>query len=149
MHIVEVHCQSERGAVMCAGIGIDPAADLRAFEGKIDQRLHAHRLGDIEHDFERFNTWFNMRPGLGDVFGPAYATTNYGIQYTSKGVAAIFAGWGAAKVLETTGSWMPVFWIAVACDLAAALLALVWLKPLLTTTAGDAAALAGGARAPR
>jgi len=116
-------------------------------------RLVDHPIWFVVLSGATFFAWgeiFSLFPAtIGDVFGPAYATTNYGIQYTSKGVAAIFAGWGAAKVLETTGSWMPVFWIAVACDLAAALLALVWLKPLLATAAGDAAALAGGAPAPR
>ena len=67
---------------------------------------------------------------IGDVFGPKYATTNYGIQYTAKGTASIFAGWGAAWLLEASGSWIPVFWVAVACDLLAAGLAFFWLRPL-------------------
>jgi len=92
---------------------------------------------------------FSLFPAtIGDVFGPAYATTNYGIQYTSKGVASIFAGWGAAKILETMGSWMPVFWVAFACDVLAALLAFFWLKPLLAAMAGEAAPLAGRVPAP-
>jgi OFA family oxalate/formate antiporter-like MFS transporter len=66
---------------------------------------------------------------IGDVFGPKYATTNYGIQYTAKGTAAIFAGWGAAYVLEQTGAWASVFWIAIVCDLIAAALAFFWLRP--------------------
>ena len=75
---------------------------------------------------------FSLFPAtIGDVFGPDYAATNYGIEYTAKGVASIFAGWGAARVLELFGSWMPVFWIAVVGDLAAAVLALLWLKPLV------------------
>ena len=73
---------------------------------------------------------FSLFPcAIGDVFGPAYATTNYGVEYT-EGVAAIFAGWGAARLVEMTGSWIPIFWVAVGCDLAAAGLALLWLKPL-------------------
>jgi len=75
---------------------------------------------------------FSLFPAaIGDVFGPAYATTNYGVQYTAKGVAAIFAGWGAARLVELNGSWIPIFWVAVVCDLAAAGLALLWLKPLV------------------
>ncbi len=69
---------------------------------------------------------------IGDVFGPDYATTNYGIQYTAKGTASIFAGWGAAMLVELTGSWIPVLWVAVACDLTAAALAFFWLRPLVT-----------------
>ena len=67
---------------------------------------------------------------IADVFGPDYATTNYGIQYTAKGTASIFAGWGAAALVEASGSWMPVFWVAIACDLLAAALAFFWLRPL-------------------
>jgi OFA family oxalate/formate antiporter-like MFS transporter len=75
---------------------------------------------------------FSLFPAaIGDVFGSKYATTNYGIQYTAKGTASIFAGWGAAVILEMTGSWIPVFWIAVACDLTAAFLAVVALEPLV------------------
>jgi MFS transporter, OFA family, oxalate/formate antiporter len=75
---------------------------------------------------------FSLFPAaIGDVFGPDYATTNYGLQYTAKGTASIAAGWGAAKILEATGSWMPAFWIAVACDLLAASLAFCWLRRLV------------------
>lgn len=76
---------------------------------------------------------FSLFPAtIGDLFGPRYATTNYGIEYTAKGVASIFAGYGAARILELTGSWIPVLWIAVACDLTAAILAIAVLKPLAT-----------------
>jgi MFS transporter, OFA family, oxalate/formate antiporter len=74
---------------------------------------------------------FSLFPAtIGDLFGSAYATTNYGIQYTAKGLAAIFAGWGAALLVELGGSWVDVFWIAVGCDLLAAMLAFFVLKPL-------------------
>lgn len=76
---------------------------------------------------------------IGDVFGPDYATTNYGLQYTAKGAASIFASWGAAWLLELTGSWEPVFWIAVACDLTAAGLAWFWLRPLVARLLGPPA----------
>ena len=80
---------------------------------------------------------FSLFPAaIGDIFGPTYATTNYGIQYTAKGTASIFAGWGAAKILEATGSWIPVFWIAVGCDLLAATLAVFALKPLVARATG-------------
>jgi OFA family oxalate/formate antiporter-like MFS transporter len=84
---------------------------------------------------------------IGDIFGPTYATTNYGIQYTAKGTASIFAGWGAAWLLEASGSWIPVFWVAVACDLLAAGLAFLWLRPLAQRLAlGEEAPAAIGAR---
>jgi OFA family oxalate/formate antiporter-like MFS transporter len=68
---------------------------------------------------------------IGDVFGPKNAAANYGILYTAKGTASIFAGWGAARMLEATDTWIPVFWVAVACDLLAAGLAFFWLRPLV------------------
>ena len=75
---------------------------------------------------------FSLFPAaIGDVFGPKYATTNYGVQYTSKGLAAIFAGWGAAALMQVTGSWGPVFWASLVCDLLAATLAFFLLKPLV------------------
>jgi len=94
---------------------------------------------------------FSLFPAaIGDVFGPEYATTNYGIQYTAKGTASIFAGWGAAKVLEATGSWIPVFWIAVVCDLLAATLAITCLRPLVARKTAQRPADAGlAARIPK
>lgn len=79
-----------------------------------------------------------------DLFGPAFATTNYGIQYTAKGVASVFAGWGAARLLESTGSWEPVFWLALAANLVAALVTACYLKPLAARLI--AGSLAGPAR---
>ena len=82
-----------------------------------------------------FFSWgeiFSLFPAaIADVFGPKYATTNYGIQYTSKGLASIFAGWGAAAIMQAYGSWTPVFWAAIVCDLVAAGLAFFALKPIV------------------
>ncbi|HEY3103308.1 MAG TPA: oxalate/formate MFS antiporter [Pyrinomonadaceae bacterium] len=69
---------------------------------------------------------------IADIFGSKYATTNYGIQYTSKGLGSILAGPGAALLMASAGSWIPVFWTAVACNVTAAGLALLWLKPQVT-----------------
>jgi len=66
---------------------------------------------------------------IADIFGSKHATTNYGIQYTAKGVGSILAGPGAALLMAATNSWIPVFWAAVACNVIAAGLALLWLKP--------------------
>ena len=66
---------------------------------------------------------------IADLFGIKYATTNYGIQYTSKGIGSIFAGPCAAWLMEATNSWVPVFWAAVVCNVTAAMLAVFWLKP--------------------
>ena len=66
---------------------------------------------------------------IADIFGSKHATTNYGIQYTAKGVGSILAGPGAALLMMAAGSWVPVFWVAVACNVIAAALAVLWLKP--------------------
>jgi len=66
---------------------------------------------------------------IADIFGSKHATTNYGIQYTAKGIGSILGGPGAAFMMAATGSWIPVFWSAVACNVIAAGLALLWLKP--------------------
>ena len=74
---------------------------------------------------------FSLFPSItGDVFGKRWATTNYGIVYTAKGLASIFAAPGAAWLFARTGSWTKVFWAMIFCDLLAAFLALLWLKPL-------------------
>ena len=49
-----------------------------------------------------------MNPDWVDVFGLDCATTNYDIPYTAKGPASIFAGWGAALMMEAAGSWIAV-----------------------------------------
>jgi len=68
---------------------------------------------------------------IADIFGNKHATTNYGIQYTAKGVGSILAGPCAAWLGERYDSWLPVFWVAVACNVTAAALAVLWLKPLI------------------
>jgi OFA family oxalate/formate antiporter-like MFS transporter len=59
---------------------------------------------------------FSLFPAtIADVFGPRYASTNYGVQYTAKGLAAIFAAWGAAHIVGIFGSWIPILWAAPSC----------------------------------
>jgi MFS transporter, OFA family, oxalate/formate antiporter len=74
---------------------------------------------------------FSLFPSItGDLYGSKWATANYGIVYTAKGVAAAFAGPGAAWMYAKTGSWTKVFWAMIVCDLVAAFMALLWLKPV-------------------
>jgi MFS transporter, OFA family, oxalate/formate antiporter len=78
---------------------------------------------------------YSLFPSItADLYGKKWATTNYGIVYTAKGVATLFAAPGAAWLFEKTGSWTKVFWAMIACDLIAAFMALLWLKPLATRT---------------
>src|SRR5271155_5336615 len=74
---------------------------------------------------------FSLFPSItGALYGNKCATTNYGLVYTAKGVAAAFAGPGAAWLFAKTGSWTKVFWAMIVCDLIAAFMALLWLKPM-------------------
>ena len=90
---------------------------------------------------------FSLFPAItGDLFGKKWATTNYGIVYTAKGLASIFAGPGAAWMFAKTGSWTKVFWAMICCDLIAAFAALLWLKPIAKRTVQQAQASVGGAQ---
>jgi MFS transporter, OFA family, oxalate/formate antiporter len=64
-----------------------------------------------------------------DLYGRKYATANYGLLYTAKGMAALVIP--LANLLPSgPGSWQLVFMVAAGFDLIAALLALLALKPL-------------------
>jgi OFA family oxalate/formate antiporter-like MFS transporter len=109
-------------------------------------RLSHHPLWFILMSGFCFFAWgeiFSLFPSItGDLFGKTWCTTNYGIVYTAKGVASIFAGPVAALASVKTGSWIEVFYVMIACDLIAALMALFWLKPVAARTIARAEALA-------
>ena len=91
---------------------------------------------------------FSLFPAItGDLFGKKWATTNYGVVYTAKGLASLFAGPGAAWLFTRTGSWQRVFWAMIACDVTAALLALFWLKPVAARTIAQTDSMARAAEA--
>jgi OFA family oxalate/formate antiporter-like MFS transporter len=74
---------------------------------------------------------FSLFPStLTDTFGSRYATTNYGFLYIAQGFGSILGGPVAAAMRVATGSWTPVFGVAVAMDVATALLALFALKQM-------------------
>ncbi len=86
---------------------------------------------------------------IADIFGSKHATTNYGIQYTAKGIGSILGVPGAAWLALTVHSWVPVFWAAVACNVIAAALALLWLKPRVARlVSGQAGTLQTGDVSP-
>ncbi len=86
---------------------------------------------------------FSLFPSLtADLYGRTWATTNYGVVYTAKGTASIFAAPVAAYVMLRTGSWVPVFYVMIACDITAAFMALLWLKPVAARAIAKADALA-------
>jgi oxalate/formate antiporter len=74
---------------------------------------------------------FSLFPStLTDSFGAKHATTNYGFLYIAQGVGSILGAPVAAKIHEVTGSWLIVFGLIIAMDVATGLLALYALKPL-------------------
>jgi len=67
---------------------------------------------------------FSLFPAVStDMFGRQYATTNYGILYTAKGAASLLVS--LCGVLKTlSGDWTAVFFLMIALDGLAAVLAL-------------------------
>ena len=73
-------------------------------------------------------TWgeiYSLFPStVGDYFGTRYATSNYSILYTAKGVASIIGPWSGALLYEQTGSWTMGFYGSALMALVAAGMAL-------------------------
>jgi OFA family oxalate/formate antiporter-like MFS transporter len=69
-------------------------------------------------------TWgeiYSLFPATsGDYFGSRYATSNYAVLYTAKGVAAIIGGWIGALLYEQSGSWAMGFYGSAIMALVAA-----------------------------
>jgi MFS family permease len=84
---------------------------------------------------------FSLFPStLTDTFGTRHATTNYGCLYMAQGIGSILGGPLAALLKESTGSWIPVFTLAIGADLVTALLALFVLKSMRTAIGGHGSA---------
>jgi OFA family oxalate/formate antiporter-like MFS transporter len=85
-----------------------------------------------------FFTWgeiYSLFPAaVGDLFGSRYATTNYGVVYTSKGTASLFVPVAAVVATQLGGNWAPVFAAMAGCAAVATLLTLFWLKPAAQRT---------------
>jgi OFA family oxalate/formate antiporter-like MFS transporter len=72
---------------------------------------------------------FSLFPATqGDTFGAKYAASNAGMLYTAKGSGALLVPVAAA--IAKANGWGTVFMIAMGCNLLAAALALLVLKPL-------------------
>jgi OFA family oxalate/formate antiporter-like MFS transporter len=84
---------------------------------------------------------FSLFPSLSaDTWGKKYATSNYGFLYTAKGTAALLVPY--ANVLkDATGSWMPIFQIAMGLNILAALIAFFVIKPMRGKHAPDRPAI--------
>jgi len=105
-------------------------------------RLISHPIWFIALSGLCFFAWgniYSLFPSItADLYGRKWATTNYGIVYTAKGLATLFAAPGAAWLFEKTGSWTKVFWAMIICDVIAAFMSLLWLKPLAARTVRSA-----------
>jgi MFS transporter, OFA family, oxalate/formate antiporter len=73
---------------------------------------------------------YSLFPALsGDIFGRRFATANYGLLYTAKGTAALLVPL-ASVLKQVTGDWGGVFLVAAACNILAAFLAILVLRPM-------------------
>lgn len=73
-----------------------------------------------------WGSMFSLFPAIvGDYYGANNATSNYGFLYMAKGVAAIFAGWVAARFFLKFGNWNAVFYCAAGMAFLSAMLILV------------------------
>jgi OFA family oxalate/formate antiporter-like MFS transporter len=80
--------------------------------------------------FFAWGALFSLFPALvGDLYGSRYVTTNSSLVYTAKGTASLLVPLGS-YFHQTTGSWWPIFLVAVAFDWIAALAVLLILWPL-------------------
>jgi OFA family oxalate/formate antiporter-like MFS transporter len=116
-----------RETTMFVAFGLEGAAILCLLHFAHDP-MHFVILSGLT--FFAWGEIYSLFPALcGDVFGTKYATTNYGLLYTAKGTAALLVPLGNS-LKDLTGSWAPIFFLAVAFDWVAALLALLVLKRL-------------------
>src|SRR5271169_1006833 len=82
----------------------------------------------------------------GDVFGPENASANYGMLYTAKGLASVFAGFGAAALAAYFGgSFSVAFYISAALCGIASVFSLFVLRPLLRGRIAEETRVAEGA----
>jgi OFA family oxalate/formate antiporter-like MFS transporter len=89
---------------------------------------------------------YSLFPAIsGDLFGRQYASTNYGLLYTSKGMASLLVPIGA-WLKTVTGSWEPIFLVAITFDVIAALLAWAALRRMAHAHLARSGMVAEGAQ---
>ena len=84
---------------------------------------------------------------VGDAFGRKYATVNYGIMYTAKGMAALFVPLGNV-LTRATGSWHAVYVIGTIMNVVAVLLGYFVLRPAINARLKHAHELPAAAPQP-
>ncbi len=91
--------------------------------------------------FFAYGEIFSLFPSLSaDTWGRKFATTNYGFLYTAKGTAALLVPY-SSMLADASGSWLPIFRIAMALNIVAALLAFFVIKPMRGKHAPDSQAV--------
>jgi OFA family oxalate/formate antiporter-like MFS transporter len=72
--------------------------------------------------FFSYGEIFSLFPAMSaDMFGRKYATTNYGLVYTSKGVASLLVPVGGL-IRASAGTWAPMFFVAIGLNVVASIL---------------------------
>jgi MFS transporter, OFA family, oxalate/formate antiporter len=135
-----------RENTMGLAFGLEAAAILLLLVFRADAAAFVALSGLV---FFGWGEIFSLFPStLTDTFGARHATTNYGFLYIAQGVGSILGGPAAAAMRVATGSWMPVFGVAVAMDVATALLALFMLKQMRAAYLGAQAPAPAGELEP-
>jgi MFS transporter, OFA family, oxalate/formate antiporter len=113
---------------MCLAFGLEAAAMTAWLLVRNDPLLFVLLSGLV---FFGWGEIFSQFPStLTDTFGPKDATRNYGCLYIAQGIGSIFGGPLASLLHQSTGGWVPVFIVAIAADVTAAVLAVTVLKPM-------------------
>ncbi|HEY1930914.1 MAG TPA: oxalate/formate MFS antiporter [Acetobacteraceae bacterium] len=117
-----------RENTMFIAFALEAVAVLLMLSARHDALLLAVMSGVV---FFGWGEIFSLFPStLTDTFGVKNAITNYGFLYMAQGIGSVLGGPAAAALHDATGSWIPVFLLAVVMDLLTALLALFVLKPM-------------------
>ena len=117
-----------REATMLIAFLLEAAAVALMLQARDNAMLFAIMSGVV---FFGWGEIFSLFPStLTDTFGAKNATTNYGFLYMAQGIGSVLGGPVAAALHDTTGNWLPVFYLAVAMDVITALLAFFVLKPM-------------------
>ena len=79
-----------------------------------------------------------------DTYGSRYATVNTGLMYTAKGTAALVVPY--TSIMAAKGNWHVVFMAAAALNIAAAIMAILILKPMRSAYNKRVATVDGSAK---
>ena len=79
-----------------------------------------------------------------DTYGSRYATVNTGLMYTAKGTAALVVPY--TSIMAAKGNWHVVFMSAAALNIAAAIMAILILKPMRSAYNKRVATVDGSAK---